>query len=86
MFTIFEEISWPHFQNLPNIQKLPLHEQVRHYNQYLNNLSYQRISYANWLNAQGGGPSAQTVIPNTGDLVWNTATSKWEEAVGTWEQ
>jgi hypothetical protein len=53
MFNIFEELSWPQFNQLPNITRLPLNEQVQHYNQYLFDLSVAR---QNWIDYQNKGP------------------------------
>jgi len=50
---IFEEILWPQFIKLDIINKLPLHEQVKKYNQYMYDLS---IARQNWLNDQPKGP------------------------------
>jgi hypothetical protein len=40
-----EEIAWQHYQNLPDIARLPLNEQIRMYNMYLMDISEQRINY-----------------------------------------
>ena len=54
MFNIFEEISWPQFQQLNHIRKLPLNEQVTQFNMYLQDLSIARL---NWIQDQPkGGP------------------------------
>jgi hypothetical protein len=53
MFNIFEELSWPQFTQLYEISKLPLNEQVKHYNQYLYDLNIVR---QNWLSYQNKGP------------------------------
>jgi len=53
MFNIFEEISWPQFVQLPEVTRLPLNEQVQHYNQYLYQLSEARTS---WIVYQNKGP------------------------------
>jgi hypothetical protein len=49
---IFEELSWKQFQQLNNISRLPLNEQVKHYNQYLYELS---IARQNWIDYQNKG-------------------------------
>jgi hypothetical protein len=49
---IFEEILWPQFIKLDIINKLPLHEQVKKYNQYMYDLS---IARQNWLSDQPKG-------------------------------
>jgi hypothetical protein len=64
MFNIFEELSWPQFNQLPNITRLPLNEQVQHYNQYLFDLSVAR---QNWIDYQNKGPYIPT-IQNIGFL------------------
>ena len=53
MFNIFDEISWPNYVKLPYVTKLPLNEQVIHYNQYLYQLSEAR---SNWITYQNKGP------------------------------
>ena len=50
---IFEEILWPQFVKIEKYSKLPLHEQVAAYNQYISDLSIQR---QNWINYQNKGP------------------------------
>jgi hypothetical protein len=45
MFNIFEEITWPQFQNLDGIRHLSLNEQIHKYNQYLSELSLARDYY-----------------------------------------
>ena len=52
---IFEELSWKQFQQLNNISRLPLNEQVRHYNQYLYELSVARQNWIDYQN-KGEGP------------------------------
>lgn len=52
MFNIFEEISWPQFQQLNHIRKLPLNEQVTQFNMYLQDLSIARL---NWIQDQPKG-------------------------------
>jgi hypothetical protein len=64
MFNIFEELSWPQFNQLPNVVRLPLNEQVQHYNQYLFDLSVAR---QNWIDTQNKGPYIPT-IQNIGFL------------------
>ena len=61
MFNIFEEITWLQFTKYPRIAKLPLHEQVQYYNQYLQDLSVARL---NWITYQNKGqllPSIQNI-------------------------
>lgn len=55
---IFNEILWPQFKELTYVRSLPLNEQVQKYNQYLNELAYQRTCYQqqiDWLNCNKGG-------------------------------
>ena len=54
---IFNEILWPQFTQIEHIKRLPLHEQVETYNQYLYDLSVARM---NWLQSQNKGASAVT--------------------------
>jgi len=58
MFNIFEELTWPQFSKLPNIVKLPLNEQVTHYNQYLFELNTAR---QNWIDYQNKGPQSNII-------------------------
>jgi hypothetical protein len=60
MFNIFEELSWPQFNQLPNVVRLPLNEQVQHYNQYLYQLSEARTS---WIVYQNKGPLSGSITP-----------------------
>ncbi len=57
---IFEELSWPQFQQLNEIRLLPLNEQVRYYNQYLYELSEARQS---WIIYQNKGLRRTTPTP-----------------------
>ena len=57
---IFNEISWPKFIQLPEIQPLPLNEQVKKYNLYIDELTYERIVYAKWLEGHKKGPRVET--------------------------
>ena len=50
MFNIFEDITWLQFTKYPRIAKLPLHEQVQYYNQYLQELSKAAIKNQEVLN------------------------------------
>ena len=45
MFNIFEEITWPQFQNQDGIRHLSLNEQITKYNQYISELSLARDYY-----------------------------------------
>jgi surface protein len=70
MFNIFEELSWPQFTQLPEVTKLPLNEQVQHYNQYLYDLSVFR---QNWINTQNKGAISTTPTPLLGDFLIDTS-------------
>jgi hypothetical protein len=50
---IFEEILWPQFIKIEHVSKLPLHEQVAAYQQYIYDLD---IARQNWINYQNKGP------------------------------
>ena len=58
-----EEILWPKFKALNEIRNLPLQEQVRKYNIYLEQLNNAR--FHNWYSHQPKGPQIEstTVIP-----------------------
>ena len=58
MFNIFEELSWPQFNQLPDVVRLPLNEQVQHYNQYLYDLNVAR---QNWIDYQNRGPHSNII-------------------------
>jgi hypothetical protein len=45
MINIFEEITWPQFSKMGHISKLSLQEQIKHYNQYIWELSLARDYY-----------------------------------------
>ena len=53
---IFNEIAWLNFRKLPNIKVLPLTEQVKKYNLYINELTHQRNVYLHWLEGHKKGP------------------------------
>ena len=68
---IFNEILWSQFIQLNEVSSLPLNEQVKKYNQYLNELQYQRQCYIqqlNWLECNKGGKKKKT-IQNVGFLL-----------------
>lgn len=65
---IFNEIHWLNFRKLPEIQPLPLNEQVRKYNLYINELTYERNVYLAWLEGHKKGPK-RTTIQNIGFLL-----------------
>jgi hypothetical protein len=50
---IFEEILWPQFIKIEHVSKLPLHEQVAAYKQYVYDLDTARQS---WIAYQTKGP------------------------------
>ena len=53
---IFNEIPWQKFTQLPEIKLLSLNEQVRKYNLYINELTYERNVYLHWLEGHKKGP------------------------------
>jgi len=53
---IHNELTWIQFSQIPHIAKIPLHEQVQYYNQYLYELSVARN---NWLMMQSKGAAPQ---------------------------
>jgi len=55
---IFNEILWPQFVKIERISKLPLHEQVAAYQQYIYDLD---IARQNWINYQNKGPKPLTL-------------------------
>ena len=65
---IFNEIHWLNFRKLPEIQPLSLNEQVKKYNLYINELTYQRNVYLHWLEGHKKGPK-KTTIQNIGFLL-----------------
>ena len=73
MFNIFEELSWPQFNQLPNINRLSLNEQVNAYNQYLFDLS---IARQNWIDYQNKGPQG---IVNIGLLAQEEYSSALQD-------
>ena len=53
---IFNEIPWQKFTQLPEIKLLSLNEQVKKYNLYINELTYERNVYLHWLEGHKKGP------------------------------
>ncbi len=53
---IFNEIPWQKFTKLPEIKLLSLNEQVKKYNLYINELTYERNVYLHWLEGHKKGP------------------------------
>ena len=49
------ELTWGQFKSLPHIHRLPLHEQSKHYNSYLDNLASERMQFENWIQNQNKG-------------------------------
>ncbi len=64
---IFNEIPWQKFTKLPEISRLPLNEQTRKYNLYINELTYERNVYLHWLEGHKKGPLLK--IRNIGFLL-----------------
>ena len=62
---MLEELLWPQFVKLPAVSKLPLHEQIQQYNQYLADLSIARLT---WLEMQTKGPKPLTITGGNGEL------------------
>jgi hypothetical protein len=64
---IFNEIHWLNFRKLPEIQPLPLNEQTRRYNLYINELTYERNAYLHWLEGHKKGPKTTEETPPVED-------------------
>ena len=62
---IFNEISWQKFQQLPDIKGLPLTEQVKRYNLYIDELTFERNTYLHWL--EGHKKGVRTVSEDSGE-------------------
>jgi hypothetical protein len=73
MFNIFEEITWPQFNQLPHISKLQINEQVQYYNQYLYQLSEAR---SNWTTYQNKGPKENFLLQENGSFLLQENGSK----------
>ena len=60
---IFNEITWPQFKQLKEVQNLSERDKIRHYNFYLDQLNITR--FQNWYSTQPKGPQIEstTVIP-----------------------
>lgn len=58
---IFNEIPWQKFIQLPEVYSLPLNEQVKKYNLYINELTYERNAYLHWLEGHKKGPKKTTI-------------------------
>ena len=61
---IFNEIHWLNFRKLPEIQPLSLNEQVKKYNLYINELTYERNAYLHWLEGHKKGPLPKKIVFN----------------------
>ena len=57
---IFNEISWPQFRQLREVQNLSERDKVKHYNFYLDQLNIAR--FQNWYNAQPKGTNGKVII------------------------
>ena len=62
------ELHWGQFSQLPNIKRLPLHEQARQYSIYLEQITQERLMYFNLLQPMGGGETPSIQASYTGDL------------------
>lgn len=62
---IFNEIPWQKFTQLPQISPLPLNEQVRKYNLYINELTYERNVYLHWLEGHKKGDRTTVIDTDT---------------------
>jgi len=56
------ELTWNQFKGLPHIQRLPLQEQVKHYNSYLDNLVSERMQFQNWIQNQNKGKQTKFLL------------------------
>ena len=56
------ELTWNQFKGLPHIQRLPLQEQVKHYNSYLDNLVSERMQFENWIQNQNKGKQTKFLL------------------------
>jgi hypothetical protein len=65
---IFNEIPWQKFTQLPGIRPLPINEQVKKYNLYINELTYERNAYLHWLEGHKKGDKKKT-LQNVGFLL-----------------
>ena len=67
---ILNELSWQEYATLPDIRLLPLNEQVRQYNIYINEILQSRLTYLQNQSVNptslGGGDNPS--IPASGDL------------------
>jgi len=61
-------MNWLEFSKLKEVQGLPLHEQKRKYNLYIDEWTYQRNAYLAWLEGHKKGPK-QLTLQNIGVLL-----------------
>ena len=66
---IFNEIPWQKFTQLPEVYSLPLNEQVRKYNLYINELTYERNAYLHWLEGHKKGPKEIFLLQEDGNFL-----------------
>ena len=66
---IFNEIHWLNFRKLPEIQPLSLNEQVKKYNLYINELTYERNVYLHWLEGHKKGPREIFLLQEDGNFL-----------------
>ena len=64
---IFNKIHWLNFRKLPKIKLLPLNEQVKKYNLYINEFTYQRNAYLHWLDGHKKGK--KTLIEDNNSFI-----------------
>ena len=81
---MIDEISWQQWANLPQMNKLPLHEVERQYRIYINEVTEQRIRFAMLQEAitqqeamavatsNGGGSLIQQIVDNYIEFVVDT--------------
>jgi hypothetical protein len=58
----FNELHWGQFSELPNIKRLPLHEQARQYSLYLEQIAQERLMHFNLLQPMGGGDNPSVEV------------------------
>lgn len=66
---IFNEIPWQKFIQLPEVYSLPLNEQVKKYNLYINELTYERNAYLHWLEGHKKGPKEIFLLQEDGNFL-----------------
>jgi len=68
---ILNELSWQEYATLPDIRLLPLNEQVRQYNIYINEILQSRLTYMQNQNVNStslGGGDNPSIPASSGDL------------------